>query len=82
MTKKLHLEIIKQMITLTTAGFGLVAALAWNQVITEVVENYIKPYFSEDSGLISLVIYAVIVTVLAVLITLQLTRIQTKLESK
>lgn len=69
------------MITLSTAGFGLVAALAWNQVITEVVEHYIKPYFAKDAGLISLVIYAFIVTIIAVVVTLQLTYIQARLES-
>lgn len=79
---KLGIEIIRQMITLTTSGFGLVAALAWNSVIQEFVNSYIKKWFPDSSSLISLLIYAVIITVIAVLVTLQLSKILEKLESK
>lgn len=75
----ISLAIIKQMTTLATSGFGLVAALAWNNVIRETVDSYIKPYISKDSGLISLFLYAVIITVLAVVVTLQLTKIEQRL---
>lgn len=78
--KKIHLAILKQMITLATSGFGLVAALAWNNVIQELVNNHIKPYLPQGSSLISLLIYAVIITVLAVLVTYNLTRVVEKLE--
>src|SRR3989344_342825 len=60
---------------LMTSGFGLVAALAWNELLKEVVSIYIKPYFGKNSGLISLFIYALIVTALAVFITYQLSKI-------
>lgn len=79
--KKLHHAIITQMLTLATSGFGLVAALAWNEVIKEAVQTYIKPYFAGGSGLISLLIYAVIVTSLAVIVTYQLTKINEKIDS-
>ena len=69
------------MLTLATSGFGLVAALAWNEVIKEAVQTYIKPYFAGVSGLISLLIYAVIVTSLAVIVTYQLTKINEKIDS-
>ncbi|MBI5452856.1 hypothetical protein HY945_05325, partial [Candidatus Gottesmanbacteria bacterium] len=49
--RKLHQTIVKQMITLTTSGFGLVAALAWNNVIQEFVNNYIKKYLDVGSGI-------------------------------
>lgn len=80
--KKKHLagEVITQMLTLATSGFGLVAALAWNGFIQELVNNYIKKFLPANSGLISLFIYAVIVTILAVLVTLQLTHIKERLE--
>jgi cytochrome b subunit of formate dehydrogenase len=80
--KKLHLMIVKQMLTLATSGFGLVAALAWNNVIQEFVSTRIKPYLPSGSGLTSLIIYAVIVTVLAVTVTFQLSQLIEKLESK
>ncbi len=78
-SKELPLAIIKQMLTLATSGFGLVAALAWNNVIKESVETFIKPHLPEGSNVVSLLIYALIVTTLAVLVTLQLTRIEQRL---
>lgn len=78
--KKLHLAVVKQMITLSTSGFGLVAALAWNNVIQEFVNNYVKTYLEVGSGIISLLIYAILVTALAVTITYQLSKVSEKLE--
>lgn len=78
----LKLTILKQMIALSTSGFGLIAALAWNNVIQEVVSAYIKPYLSQGSGLISLIIYAVGITVLAVTITYQLSKLVERFEKK
>ena len=80
-TKDLPKAVIKQMTALATSGFGLVAALAWNNVIKEAVEVYIKPLIGEGSGLVSLVIYAIIITVLAVLVTLQLSKLEQKLKA-
>lgn len=78
--KRLHITIVKQMLTLATSGFGLVAALAWNNVIKEFVDVNIKPYLPEGSGVLSLFLYAIIVTTLAVLVTYQLSTIVDKLE--
>ncbi len=72
--RKFHVELIRQMLTLATAGFGLVAALAWNSLIQEIVNTYIKPYFPNGS-LISLLIYAILITCIAVLVTYQLSKI-------
>ncbi len=79
--KELPKAVIKQMTALATSGFGLVAALAWNNVIKEAVEVYIKPLLGNNSGLASLVIYAIIITALAVLVTLQLSKLEQKFES-
>lgn len=80
--RRLHVEVVRQMLTLATSGFGLVAALAWNNVIQEFVNNYIKQWFTNDSGFLSLLIYAVLITVLAVFVTLQLSRALERLENK
>lgn len=74
--KRLHVELISQMLALSTSGFGLVAALAWNETIQEVVKSYIEPQIP-GSGLLSRFIYALLVTVLAVFITYQLSRLYT-----
>lgn len=77
---KLTIEVIKQMIVLSTSGLGLVAALAWNSFIQEFVNNYIKKFLPSNSGIITLLLYAIIVTILAVGVTLQLSKIKEKLE--
>lgn len=80
--KSLTIEVVKQMLTLATSGFGLVAALAWNSVIQEFVNTYIKKLLPEGSGITSLLIYAVVVTILAVSVTLQLSRFLERLRNE
>lgn len=62
------------MLTLATSGFGLVAALAWNDTIQQFVKTFIEPKIP-GSGIFSRLIYAIIITSLAVLITYQLSKI-------
>lgn len=80
--KRLHIEVIRQMLTLATTGFGLVAALAWNSLIQELVNSYIKKFLPQGSGILSLFIYAVVITIIAVLITLQLSSLIQKLQTE
>jgi len=80
-TKELPRAVIKQMTVLATSGFGLVAALAWNNVIKETVDIYIKPLIGKNSGLVSLIVYALLITTLAILVTFQLSKLDQKLES-
>lgn len=80
--KKLHIEIVKQMLTLATSGFGLVAALAWNSVIQEFVNSYVKKWLPTGGGIASLLIYAIAITILAVFITLQLSKLLDNFDSK
>lgn len=80
--KKTQLAAAKQMLTLATNAFGLIAALAWNNVIQEIVNNYVKKYLTYGSGLISLLIYAVLITILAVSVTLNLSALAQKLEGE
>lgn len=63
--KNFRPEFLKTMIQLSTAGFGLVAALAWNEVIKEFIDRFI----SSGSGFVSRLIYAVLVTLIAVWVT-------------
>lgn len=81
-SNKLHIEVVKQMLTLATAGFGLVAALAWNSLIQTLVEDYIKKWLPTNGKLTSLILYALIVTLLAVFITYQLSKILRRFEAK
>lgn len=78
--KQLPVAVLKQILQLATSGFGLVAALAWNNVIQEFVNTQVKPFLPSGSGLLSLALYAIVVTVLAVFVTLNLTNLIEKLE--
>lgn len=80
--RSLRRTILTQMLTLTTSGFGLVAALAWNNVIQEFVNTVVKPYLPQGYGLVSLLIYAIIVTVFAVTVSYQLTELVEKFDAK
>lgn len=80
--KQLHVEVVRQMVTLATSGFGLVAALAWNNVIQEFVNDYVKVLLPKGSGIYSLVIYAILITALAVIVTMQLSKLLQGLENK
>lgn len=78
--RELQLAIIKQMVTLSSSGLGLVAALSWNNVIQDLVTNYIVPYLPKGFGILSLVLYAILITILATTVTFQLTNLVEKLE--
>jgi len=77
--RELPLVIIRNMITLATSGFGLVVALAWNELIRATIKAYLTPIIGIGGGIISLFIYAVTVTVLAVLVTMQMAKIEKRL---
>lgn len=66
------------MISLATAAFGVVAALAWNEFITEVV----KAYLPAGGGLIGLFIYAVVITIVAVVVITWLGRLAQRAGAK
>lgn len=63
-------QLLETFASLITAAFGLVAALAWNETIKAAVAAVFK---SEDS-LMGLLVYAIIVTVIAVVMTLLIAR--------
>jgi len=50
------------MISLASAAFGVVAALAWNSAITGLV----RQIFGTGGQIVSLFIYAIIITIVAV----------------
>lgn len=76
--KEIKRRITTEILRLATGGFGLVAALAWNELIKETVNQYIKPIIGGASGVISLLVYAILVTFLAVVVTYNLSRLAEK----
>jgi len=59
-------EVIEKLAALITAAFGLIAALAWNGAIKAI---FLK-VFGESEGLGPMLVYAIIVTVIAVIATI------------
>ena len=69
--KSLKLELLEKISQLATAGFGLVAALAWNDAI----QTMFTTIFGQQSAMIAKFGYALLVTVLVVFITMRLSNI-------
>jgi len=65
MKKDFRSEFLKTITQFVTAAFAFVAALAWNNAIQGLINRFIAP----GSGLRSMIYYAIIVTVLAVVVT-------------
>jgi len=57
---------LDKMAALITAAFGLVAALAWNEAIKAIF----KEIFGEAESITPLLIYAIVVTIAAVVLTI------------
>jgi len=59
-------EVIEKIAALITAAFGLVAALAWNGAIKAIF----KQLFGTSEGIGPMLTYAIIVTIIAVIVTI------------
>jgi Flp pilus assembly pilin Flp len=67
-------EVIEKVAALITAAFGLIAALAWNTAIQEIF----RIIFGDQSGVLAMIAYAVIVTIIAVVVTIWIGRVAEK----
>ncbi|MCC7306587.1 MAG: hypothetical protein IT173_03410 [Acidobacteria bacterium] len=67
--------IVQSMITLASAALGLVSALAWNDAI----KTAMKAVLGEDDSLSGLFIYAILATIIAVVVLLILARAAAKI---
>ncbi|MGA8574409.1 MAG: DUF5654 family protein [Candidatus Cybelea sp.] len=62
------------MIGLATVAFGLIAAGAWNKLISDVIALFLKP----GNGVIAELIYAVLITIVAIVIVQALAKLAEK----
>jgi len=74
----LRSEFLKTMTQLATAGFGLVAALAWNDTI----QSFINTFVSIGAGIFSKLVYAILVTFIAVWVTYSLGKLTQEAKEK
>jgi hypothetical protein len=74
-------KVIEKLAVLITAAFGLVAALAWNDAIRAL---FVGPCGSEGAGVLCKIssggpwVYAIIVTIIAVIFTIWIAKISEK----
>ena len=71
-------EVIEKIASLVTAAFGLVAALAWNGAIQAIF----KKVFGTAEGIGAMLTYAIVVTIIAVLVTIWIGRVSERAKSK
>lgn len=75
-TTAFRIQVLDTIAALMTAAFGLIAALAWNEAIKWAVAQV----FTSDPG-VGLFIYAIIVTILAVVAVILIGRSIAKLKA-
>ncbi len=63
-------QVMTTIATLITTAFGLIAALAWNEAIKAIIAQF----FTAGSGITGLVVYAVLITIIAVIATILIAR--------
>ena len=76
--KRLKREIIEKLSTLITSAFGFVAALAQNGAIRAISTQI----FGTPEEIVPMLTYAVVVTIIAVVVTIWMARIAEKLKIK
>ncbi|MFP4045707.1 MAG: DUF5654 family protein [Candidatus Aenigmatarchaeota archaeon] len=67
-------EVVEKISALITAAFGLVAALAWNDAIKALFARF----FGDANTLLPMFTYAVLVTIIAVFVTIWIGRLSEK----
>lgn len=67
--------VLQTMITLASASLGLVAALAWNEAIKATIHKY----FGAGESLAALYTYALLATLIAVIVLISLARVAARI---
>ena len=71
------MKLVTEILGMMSTAFGLVAALAWNEAIKKTIDEFIP----KGQGVLSLFIYAIAVTVIAVLLISRLGRLKERFEN-
>ena len=70
-----HKIFLQTMITLASASLGLVAALAWNEAIKAIIKEVLQT----GESITGLVTYAILATVIAIIVLMLLARAASKI---
>lgn len=74
----LRLQVLEKLSTLSAAAFGLVAALAWNDAI----QSLFTRVFGPQNTIIAKFVYATVVTIIIVAVTVRIGRSVNRLREK
>ena len=77
-TSRFSKEVLATMISLASAAFGVVAALAWNSAITELFTRV----FGKDARIGALFVYAVVITLIGVVVIVLMGRLAARLSAE
>lgn len=69
-------------LTLIISSLTLVAGLAWNEAIKKFAEIYIARWFKDFGELIGLIIYAIVLTIVTVIVIGRLRAVNSKIKEK
>jgi sorbitol-specific phosphotransferase system component IIBC len=78
-TSRFSKEVLATMISLASAAFGVVAALAWNSAIQAVLQHLIK---ADNTRISVLFIYAFVITLIGVVVIVTLGRLAARLSAE
>jgi len=74
----IHSDVLERIITLVIAALGLIAALAWDDALRHIFENI----FGGKGTLLEEISYAIVITIFAALISVQLGKLFSKRKGK
>lgn len=69
-TVEMKSQVLATIATLMTTAFGLIAALAWNEAIKAIILEL----FPKQGGITGLLVYAILITIIAVIATVLIAR--------
>lgn len=69
-------------LTLVISSLTLVAGLAWNEAIKKFAEIYIARWFKDFGELIGLVIYAIVLTIVTVIVIGRLKEVTSRIKER
>lgn len=70
------MKIVSESLTMMATSLGLVAALAWNEAIKKLIDEFIP----KGKGVLSLFVYAIFITIVVVIVTKRLGRVKERLD--
>jgi hypothetical protein len=76
--KRIHTDVVERVITLVIAALGLIAALAWDDAL----KNIFEQIFGGAGTILEEVSYAIVITVIAALISVWLGKLFLKHKDK